>query len=45
LYITTAWEGLSDERLTKEPDAGRIFSVDVGVKGLAINSFATTSFE
>jgi len=45
LYITTAWEGLSDERLAKETDAGRIFSVDVGVKGLAINSFATTSLE
>jgi sugar lactone lactonase YvrE len=31
LYITTAREGLSEEILSREPDAGRVFCVDVGV--------------
>jgi sugar lactone lactonase YvrE len=31
LYITTARVGLSDEQLAREPDAGRVFRVDVGV--------------
>jgi len=31
LYITTAREGLSEATLSREPDSGRVFSVDVGV--------------
>jgi sugar lactone lactonase YvrE len=33
LYITTAREDMSDEQLAAEPDAGRVFAVDVGVAG------------
>jgi sugar lactone lactonase YvrE len=40
LFITTAWEGLGDEQREAQPDAGRLFSVDVGVRGLPINGFA-----
>jgi sugar lactone lactonase YvrE len=40
LFITSAWEGLSDQQLSLQPDAGRLFSVDVGVRGLPINTFA-----
>ncbi|MFZ1062293.1 MAG: SMP-30/gluconolactonase/LRE family protein [Acidimicrobiales bacterium] len=39
LYITTACEGLSESRLSSEADAGRLFHVDVGVRGLPINPF------
>ena len=34
LYITSAWQGLSDEARAKQPAAGGLFAVDVGVKGL-----------
>jgi sugar lactone lactonase YvrE len=40
LFVTTAYNELSEERRSKEPDAGRLFSVDVGVPGLALNSFS-----
>jgi sugar lactone lactonase YvrE len=40
LFITTAWTELNDEQLAKEPDAGRLFAVDVGVRGQPINAFA-----
>ncbi len=40
LYVTTAREDLTDEQLGLEPDAGRLFCVDVGVTGLPVNSFA-----
>lgn len=43
LYVTTAWEGLNEDRLAREPDAGRIFGVDVGVRGLPINAFNAPS--
>lgn len=34
LYVTTAWQGLSEEQRAAEPDAGGLFRLDVGVKGL-----------
>jgi sugar lactone lactonase YvrE len=39
LYITTAREDLSPEFLEQEPDAGRLFCVDVKIKGLPLNSY------
>jgi sugar lactone lactonase YvrE len=33
LYVTTAREDMSEEQLAQEPDAGRLFAVDVGVTG------------
>jgi sugar lactone lactonase YvrE len=38
LYITTAREELTDEDLAREPNAGRLFCVDVDVPGLALDS-------
>jgi sugar lactone lactonase YvrE len=39
LYITTARENMSRELLESEPDAGRLFCVDVGVSGTPINPY------
>lgn len=39
LYITTARENMSPETLEKEPEAGRLFCVDVGVGAAAINPY------
>jgi sugar lactone lactonase YvrE len=39
LYITTAQEGLSAKVLEDEPDAGRLYCVDIGITGLAIDSY------
>jgi sugar lactone lactonase YvrE len=39
LYITTAWERALPEERMKEPFAGDLFCVDVGVKGLASYTF------
>jgi len=39
LYITSAQESLSAQALQAEPDAGRLFCVDVGVAGLPIDSY------
>ena len=39
LYITTARENMSADQLEKEPMAGCVFSVKVGVKGIPGNSF------
>jgi sugar lactone lactonase YvrE len=39
LYITTAREHMSPEQLAKEPEAGRLFCIDVGVRGLDINPY------
>jgi sugar lactone lactonase YvrE len=39
LYITTARENMSHKNLEEQPDAGRLFCVDVGVHGLAINPY------
>ena len=35
LYITSAKQGLTEEMLKKEPDAGKILSLEVGVKGFS----------
>lgn len=42
LYITTAKENLTPETLENEPDAGRLFCVDVKVTGLAIEPYRHT---
>jgi sugar lactone lactonase YvrE len=39
LYITTAREHMTGDQLEREPNAGRLFCVDVGVEGLAINTY------
>lgn len=39
LYITTAQEDLAVDTLENEPDAGRLFCVDVGVRGLPLLTF------
>lgn len=39
LYVTSAWDELSDEARAKQPLAGGLFAVDVGVKGLPIPVF------
>lgn len=39
LYVTTAREEMSELALASEPHAGRVFSADVGVPGLPIDSF------
>jgi sugar lactone lactonase YvrE len=40
LYITTAATGLSPEVLAREPHAGSLFAVDVGVSGVLATPFA-----
>ena len=39
LYVTTAQEDMEQATLDAEPDAGRLFCVEVGVKGLALGSY------
>jgi sugar lactone lactonase YvrE len=39
LYVTTAQEDLDQATLDAEPDAGRLFCVDVGVAGLALEAY------
>ncbi len=39
LYMTTAWTGLSDEGRAKQPLAGDLFRVRVGVKGMPAARF------
>lgn len=39
LYVTSAWDELSDEARAKQPLAGGLFAIDVGVKGLALPVF------
>lgn len=39
LYVTTAREHMTPEQLEGEPNAGRLFCVDVGVAGLSINTY------
>jgi sugar lactone lactonase YvrE len=36
LYITSAWDGLSDQARKDQPQAGNLFACKPGVKGLAI---------
>ena len=40
LYIASAWTGLSQEEREKQPLAGALFRIKVGVKGLAEPKFA-----
>jgi sugar lactone lactonase YvrE len=42
LLITTASEQLSDSQLARYPDSGRLFTADVGVRGLAVPCWAGT---
>ena len=42
LYVTTAQEGMSSQQLEGESDAGRLFCVDVGIAGQAINPYRTS---
>ena len=39
LYITTAQEDMSAEVLAAEPNAGRLFACEVGVRGLPLNPY------
>jgi sugar lactone lactonase YvrE len=40
LYITSAWEGLSDAARAKQPLAGSLFAIEPGVSGLPLPLFA-----
>lgn len=40
MYVTTAWQGLSDEKRKLEPNAGGLFRLNVGVKGIPEPRFA-----
>ena len=40
LYITSAWGGISEEERQKQPLAGALFRVNVGVKGIAEPKYA-----
>jgi sugar lactone lactonase YvrE len=42
LFISTARIGLSDDQLLREPEAGRLFSLDTGVRGLRQPSFSSS---
>ncbi len=42
LYVTTAREDMTPDQLDQEPNAGRLFCVDVGVAGLALNPYRPT---
>lgn len=39
LYVTSAWDGLSEAARAREPLAGGLFALDVGVRGLALPLF------
>ncbi len=39
LYITSAWDGLSDEARDRQPLAGGVFAFEPGVKGLELPAF------
>jgi len=39
LFVTTAYNELREDQRSKEPDAGRLFAVEVGVPGLPLNAF------
>lgn len=39
LYVTSAWDELSDEARAGQPLAGGLFAIDVGVKGLPLPVF------
>jgi sugar lactone lactonase YvrE len=39
LYVTTAQEGMTPEVLEQDPEAGRLFCVDVGIAGKPIDTY------
>jgi sugar lactone lactonase YvrE len=39
LYLTTAWEGMTDEQRTAEPLAGHLLRARPGVRGLALTCY------
>jgi sugar lactone lactonase YvrE len=39
LYVTTAQENMAASQLDKEPDAGRLFAVNVGVTGQPLDTY------
>ncbi|MBV1900155.1 MAG: SMP-30/gluconolactonase/LRE family protein [Kordiimonadaceae bacterium] len=39
LYVTSARKGLSEEALKTQPDAGALFALDVGIKGVPVTPF------
>jgi sugar lactone lactonase YvrE len=43
LFVTTATRGLDDEQRAREPMAGRVLVLDVGVAGLAANAFVPST--
>lgn len=45
LYITTAREGMDEENLAADPNAGRLFCVNVGCTGLPIESYRSQPIE
>lgn len=40
LFVSTARKGLTDDQLRSQPDAGRLFCAEVGVRGVAQPTFA-----
>jgi sugar lactone lactonase YvrE len=42
LYVTTAREEMSAELLAREPDAGRLFCAEIGVRGVALDAYCHT---
>lgn len=40
LYITSAWDGLSDDARSRQPLAGSLFAFEPGIAGLPIPAFA-----
>jgi len=45
LYVTTAREHMSDELLEQETDAGRLFAVDIGVRGAPLLAYRPDSLD
>jgi sugar lactone lactonase YvrE len=39
LYVTSAWDGLSDAARAMQPEAGGLFALEPGVRGLALPAF------
>jgi sugar lactone lactonase YvrE len=42
LYITTAREDMTSEQLEREPNAGRLLCVEVGIAGQPVNPYRTS---
>jgi sugar lactone lactonase YvrE len=39
LFVTSAWDGLTDQQRAAQPIAGGLFAIETGVKGLALPLF------